>query len=317
MSSVPTAESRISVIPGLDGDLPSERASLPDSLTTKKIVSVINSSSNLEEGSDNVDQINQEESSQMGAQSDNAKSPTETNWNHSHQEPHNDQAGYTYQEQQWDKPHDSYQSQAPKQGKWPAKDDDASNHRRLHVSNIPFRYRDGDLRNMFERFGNIEDVEIIFNERGSKGFGFVTFINPEDAKGAKEDIHGKSVDGRILEVNYATPKAFNAPRGRGGRGGGRRWTGGRGGYDSYREQHGRAPPSYNSNMMPPYEQPYPSHMYEYNPHYQSYGYGRDVNDYGDFRGHRPGASDQHYYENYGDHYNPSSYHHLLGDLQSA
>lgn len=73
--------------------------------------------------------------------------------------------------------------------------------KRLHVSNIPFRFRDPDLRAMFgvsfilrlllpsnelniyffsnmhlilfinnakQQFGNILDVEIIFNERGSK-----------------------------------------------------------------------------------------------------------------------------------------------------
>ena len=49
--------------------------------------------------------------------------------------------------------------------------------KRLHVSNIPFRFRDPDLRQMFGKYGTILDVEIIFNERGSKGFGFVTFSN--------------------------------------------------------------------------------------------------------------------------------------------
>jgi RNA binding protein fox-1 len=32
----------------------------------------------------------------------------------------------------------------------------------LHVSNIPFRFRDPDLRAMFGQFGEILDVEIIF-----------------------------------------------------------------------------------------------------------------------------------------------------------
>ncbi|XP_052737790.1 RNA binding protein fox-1 homolog 3 isoform X12 [Bicyclus anynana] len=44
----------------------------------------------------------------------------------------------------------------------------ASQPKRLHVSNIPFRFRDPDLRNMFGQYGTILDVEIIFNERGSK-----------------------------------------------------------------------------------------------------------------------------------------------------
>ncbi|XP_026180334.1 RNA binding protein fox-1 homolog 2-like isoform X1 [Mastacembelus armatus] len=71
--------------------------------------------------------------------------------------------------------------------------------KRLHVSNIPFRFRDPDLRQMFGQFGKILDVEIIFNERGSKGFGFVTFENSADAEKAREKLHGTLVEGRKIE----------------------------------------------------------------------------------------------------------------------
>ena len=49
-------------------------------------------------------------------------------------------------------------------------------------------------------YGDIVDAEIIFNERGSKGFGFVTFSNAEDANRAREDISGRVIDGRKVEV---------------------------------------------------------------------------------------------------------------------
>ena len=78
--------------------------------------------------------------------------------------------------------------------------------KRLHVSNIPFRFRDPDLRQMFGKHGNILDVEIIFNERGSKGFGFVTFGNAEDAESARAELHGSVVEGRKIEVNNATAR---------------------------------------------------------------------------------------------------------------
>lgn len=78
--------------------------------------------------------------------------------------------------------------------------------KRLHVSNIPFRFRDPDLRQMFGKFGNILDVEIIFNERGSKGFGFVTFGNEADAESARAELHGSIVEGRKIEVNNATAR---------------------------------------------------------------------------------------------------------------
>ncbi|XP_077804217.1 RNA binding protein fox-1 homolog 2 isoform X47 [Macaca mulatta] len=79
--------------------------------------------------------------------------------------------------------------------------------KRLHVSNIPFRFRDPDLRQMFG-FGKILDVEIIFNERGSKGFGFVTFENSADADRAREKLHGTVVEGRKIEVNNATARVM-------------------------------------------------------------------------------------------------------------
>ncbi|XP_061701082.1 RNA binding protein fox-1 homolog 2-like isoform X6 [Syngnathoides biaculeatus] len=80
--------------------------------------------------------------------------------------------------------------------------------KRLHVSNIPFRFRDPDLRQMFGQYGKILDVEIIFNERGSKGFGFVTFETSADAEKAREKLHGTLVEGRKIEVNNATARVM-------------------------------------------------------------------------------------------------------------
>ncbi|CAF3807589.1 unnamed protein product [Rotaria sordida] len=84
--------------------------------------------------------------------------------------------------------------------------------KRLHVSNIPFRFRDDDLKAMFEQFGEIIDTEIIFNERGSKGFGFVTFASSDDADAAREKLHGAVVEGRKIEVNMATARSQPKPK---------------------------------------------------------------------------------------------------------
>ena len=43
-------------------------------------------------------------------------------------------------------------------------------------------------------------MEIIFNERGSKGFGFVTFAKGVEADKAREELHGTIVEGRKIEV---------------------------------------------------------------------------------------------------------------------
>jgi len=78
--------------------------------------------------------------------------------------------------------------------------------KRLHVSNIPFRFREPDLREMLEKFGNITEVEIIFNDRGSKGFGFVSYADKDDADRAKREINHTKIDGRMIEVNDATAR---------------------------------------------------------------------------------------------------------------
>ncbi|CAK9299760.1 unnamed protein product [Gordionus sp. m RMFG-2023] len=81
-----------------------------------------------------------------------------------------------------------------------------ANSKRLHISNIPFKYRDYDLKALFTEYGPILDAEIIFNERGSKGFGFITFKNSEDADKAREKLNGTIVESRKIEVNNATAK---------------------------------------------------------------------------------------------------------------
>ncbi|XP_074594954.1 uncharacterized protein LOC141850275 isoform X2 [Brevipalpus obovatus] len=85
----------------------------------------------------------------------------------------------------------------------------SSQPKRLHVSNIPFRFRDPDIRQLFGHFGQILDIEIIFNERGSKGFGFVTFADSMDAERARDHLNGSIVEGRKIEVNNATARVHS------------------------------------------------------------------------------------------------------------
>merc|ERR1712025_114866 len=82
----------------------------------------------------------------------------------------------------------------------------SDDHKRLHVSNIPFRFREPDLYFMFAKFGEVIDVQVIYNDKGSKGFGFVTLSKGADADMARLVLHNSVVEGRIIEVNLATPK---------------------------------------------------------------------------------------------------------------
>ena len=51
------------------------------------------------------------------------------------------------------------------------------------------------------------EAEVIYNDRGSsKGFGFITMASRGDADNALSMLHRTVVDGRLILVNYATPK---------------------------------------------------------------------------------------------------------------
>lgn len=39
-----------------------------------------------------------------------------------------------------------------------------------------------------------------------KGFGFITFENPNDAKVAKEELHDKEIMGRPIYVDFSAPQ---------------------------------------------------------------------------------------------------------------
>ena len=63
-----------------------------------------------------------------------------------------------------------------------------------------------DLEFVFAPFGVVSEAEIISNAKGSKGFGFVTFIRERDADQAKSLLHHTVIDGRVIEVNDALPR---------------------------------------------------------------------------------------------------------------
>ena len=66
--------------------------------------------------------------------------------------------------------------------------------------------REQNLVQLFKRLGTVLDAEIIFNDRGSKGFGFVTMASGVEADIALSRLHMSVVEGRLIQVNFATPK---------------------------------------------------------------------------------------------------------------
>ncbi|EPB67910.1 hypothetical protein ANCCEY_13003 [Ancylostoma ceylanicum] len=54
------------------------------------------------------------------------------------------------------------------------------------------------------RFGKVSNAEVVMNERGSKGFGFVTLDTKEASEAARAALHGTIIQGRVIEVKKAT-----------------------------------------------------------------------------------------------------------------
>jgi len=98
----------------------------------------------------------------------------------------------------------------------------------LFVGNMSFSTTEGDLRSIFEPFGEITRVSVVTDrDTGrARGFAFVEMNNDDEAAKAIAALNGKEVDGRALNVNEARPKTERGGGGRGGFGGG----GGRGRY---------------------------------------------------------------------------------------
>lgn len=110
--------------------------------------------------------------------------------------------------------------------------------KKLYVGNLPFSATEAELTEMFSQVGAVDSVRLITDRESgrSKGFGFVEMSSDEAAETAVNEINGKELQGRKLNVSEARPQE---PRsGGGGYSGGSRTSsyggsddrGGRGGY---------------------------------------------------------------------------------------
>lgn len=79
---------------------------------------------------------------------------------------------------------------------------------RLYVGSLHFNITEDMLRGIFEPFGKIENIQLIMDpETGrSKGYGFITFYNCDDAKKALEQLNGFEIAGRPMKVGNVTER---------------------------------------------------------------------------------------------------------------
>jgi len=96
----------------------------------------------------------------------------------------------------------------------------------IYVGNLAREVTEDDLREAFAVFGQVNTATVIKDRFSgeSRGFGFVEIPSKNEAQTAIDEMNGKDLKGRTINVNEARPKTN-----RGGGGGGRRRGGSGGG----------------------------------------------------------------------------------------
>lgn len=77
---------------------------------------------------------------------------------------------------------------------------------KLYVGSLHYNITEDMLRGIFEPFGHVDNIQLMMDtETGrSKGYGFLTYRNAEDAKKALEHLNGFEIAGRPMKVGHVT-----------------------------------------------------------------------------------------------------------------
>jgi RNA recognition motif-containing protein len=78
----------------------------------------------------------------------------------------------------------------------------------IYVGNLNFKVSESDLEGLFKEYGTVSSVKIITDKYSgrSKGFGFVTMDDKEEANKAISELNGTTLQEREMTVNEARPK---------------------------------------------------------------------------------------------------------------
>lgn len=78
----------------------------------------------------------------------------------------------------------------------------------IYVGNLAYEVADEDLNESFSAFGTVTSARVIrdrFTDR-SRGFGFVEMSDDTEAQAAIDELNGKAIKGRPVNVNQARPR---------------------------------------------------------------------------------------------------------------
>lgn len=99
----------------------------------------------------------------------------------------------------------------------------------LFIGSLAYATTDDSLKAFFETIGEVVSARVVTDRDSgrSKGFGFVEFADEANNQKAVDELNGKELDGRAINVNLARPKEDRPRRDfngggndRGGNGGG-------------------------------------------------------------------------------------------------
>ncbi|MGE4169273.1 MAG: RNA recognition motif domain-containing protein [Candidatus Margulisiibacteriota bacterium] len=83
----------------------------------------------------------------------------------------------------------------------------------IFVGNLAYAVSEQELREAFEAYGSVSSAKVIIDKMTgqSRGFGFVEMTSNDEGQQAIQELNGKDLKGRRMNVNEAKPKE-NAPR---------------------------------------------------------------------------------------------------------
>ena len=78
----------------------------------------------------------------------------------------------------------------------------------LFIGSLAYATTDDGLKAHFEQIGPVVSARVITDRESgrSKGFGFVEFENDADNQKAVDQLNGKELDGREINVSLARPR---------------------------------------------------------------------------------------------------------------
>jgi len=83
----------------------------------------------------------------------------------------------------------------------------------IRISNLPEEARESDIHDLFDRFGYVKRIKIIFDRKTnqSKGYAYISFTSQSDAENAIKTLDQHPYGNLILQLSWAKKKQNNPP----------------------------------------------------------------------------------------------------------